>query len=242
MSSLKASLTSGLLLLAAAVTAAPKASNAKARGLLPPGFDYVNLRIEGSTTTIFENVIISGPQNVTTPSGGTHLCNGQNDGANPEPGATATGALNTASKLAKFPFDGTFDAEFDDFFITSIGPDTETSTEFWGLLNNFQFTPVGGCQFETVNGDNVLWAFNAFNAVHFLDLTGPEVVEVGKTYELTVTDGSTGEPVEGATVGTATSNSAGLVTLTAPAHPGATAFKANAPDSIRSQRHEVLFI
>ena len=58
----------------------------------------------------------------------------------------------------------TFSTEFDDFFITSIGGESQTAKEFWGILLNFQFTPVGGCQQEvkvisslgTVNATGVL--------------------------------------------------------------------------------------
>lgn len=33
--------------------------------------------------------------------------------------------------------------ELEDYFIARIGPDEQTSTQFWGILLNFQFTPVG---------------------------------------------------------------------------------------------------
>src|SRR5438046_1493659 len=79
----------------------------------------VNIRIEGSKTTIYEGPIQTRAENVTTPSGGNHLCNGLNGGTNPTPGATCTTALNDASKQAHFPFDGVFETAFDDFTITS---------------------------------------------------------------------------------------------------------------------------
>ena len=66
----------------------------------------VNLRIEGSTTTIFEGTILTFGHNVTTPSGGDHHCDGTNNHANPLPGPTCTSALDDASKVAHFPFDG----------------------------------------------------------------------------------------------------------------------------------------
>ena len=128
----------------------------------------VNLRIEGLTNTIYEAPILSGPHNVTTASGGTHFCGGTNGNANPAPDNTPTDALDAGSKLAKFPFDGTYSAAFDDFFITSIGTSTQTATMFWGLLVNYKFTPVGGCQFEVKAGDQVLWAFDAFSKNYFL--------------------------------------------------------------------------
>ncbi|MCJ1390283.1 hypothetical protein MMC18_003141 [Xylographa bjoerkii] len=194
----------------------------------------VNLRIEGETSTFYEAPIISGPRNITTASGGTHLCDGTNLNANPKPGNTPTDALDAASKLAGFTYDGTFDAEFDDFFITRISTSAETSTMFWGLLVNFQFTPVGGCQFETKLGDNVLWAFDAFNKVYFLKVE-PEaaLVKVGESLTVTVTDGTTGVVVPGAEIDGVVTNAAGMATLTF-AHVGVFRFKATRSDSLRS--------
>jgi hypothetical protein len=66
----------------------------------------VNLRIEGSTNTIFEGPIDTLGHNVTTPSGGTHECNGKNNNANPLPGPTCTSALSDAAQIQHFTFDG----------------------------------------------------------------------------------------------------------------------------------------
>jgi len=194
----------------------------------------VNLRIEGENSTFYEAPIISGPRTITTASGGTHLCDGTNLMANPEPGNTPTDALDAASKLAGFTYDGTFDTEFDDFFITRISTSTETSTMFWGLLVNFQFTPVGGCQFETKTGDHVLWAFDAFNKVYFLKVE-PEaaVVKVGGSLTVTVTDGMTGVVVPGAEIDGVATNAAGMATLKF-AKVGVFQFKATRSDSLRS--------
>ena len=65
----------------------------------------VNLRIEGSMKTIFEGSISTTGHKVTTASGGTHICDGTNNHANPTPGPTCTSALDDASKSAHFPFD-----------------------------------------------------------------------------------------------------------------------------------------
>ena len=66
----------------------------------------VNLRIEGSTTTIFEGPVLTFGHNVTTASGGNHHCDGTNNNQNPAPGPTCTSALDDASKTAHFAFDG----------------------------------------------------------------------------------------------------------------------------------------
>ncbi|OBZ76315.1 hypothetical protein A0H81_03183 [Grifola frondosa] len=211
----------------------------------------VNLRIEGANNTIFEGPIFTRGHNVTTVSGGTHHCDGTNLNANLTPGPTCTSALDDASKLARFTWDGTFDPTFDDFFITRIASSAETTTQFWGLLLNFQFTPVGGCQQEVQRGDRVLWAFDAFNKAHFLSLSGPSSVRVGERITLTVTDGMSGTAIEGAQVvetgdgpGASLeelSDANGEVSFTFTS-PGTRAFKAGREDSLRSNAVEILVL
>jgi hypothetical protein len=128
----------------------------------------------------------------------------------------------------------TFFPEFDDYFITSIAGQTQTSTQFWGILVNYQFTPVGGCQFQVKTNDEVLWAFDAFSKTHFLKLSGPvKGGKAGKPIKLTVTDGSTGAPVEGATVNGQTTNASGEAQVVW-AKSGVYTVKAEKADSIRS--------
>lgn len=135
----------------------------------------------------------------------------------------------------------TFSTTFDDFFITSIGGVTQTSTEFWGILLNFEFTPVGGCQQEVVHNDQILFAFNAFNANFFLKLAGPNTAHVGSPVVLTVTDGQTGNPVAGATVNGGTTDANGHVSVTF-SHIGVQKLKATKPDAIRSNQISILVI
>lgn len=166
------------------------------------------------------------------------MCDGTNNAANPAPGGTPTDALATAAAANHFTFDGTFDTTFDDFFITSIDDVASTATEFWGILADFQFTPVGGCQFEAKEGQEILWAFNAFNAVFFLEVlvdngTGPASVGVGAPVAVTVVDGSTGVPVPNASVGGQTTDANGQVTLTF-STVGSYTIQATRSDSIRS--------
>ncbi|KAJ7231165.1 hypothetical protein B0H12DRAFT_1146858 [Mycena haematopus] len=198
----------------------------------------VNLRIESAEKTIFEGSIVTMGHNVTTASGGNHHCEGTNDNANEFPGPTCTSALDDASKEKGFTWDGTFSTEFDDYLITSIGGSTETDTEFWGLLLNFQFTSVGGCQQEVNAGDHILWAFNAFNAKHFLKLVGPRNATQNAPTKFVVTDGMTGDPVEGATVDGETSNAIGVVIITF-GKKGPHGLKATMDGSIRSNQLRV---
>ena len=222
----------------------------------------VNLRIEGAEKTIFEGTIETCGHNVTTASGGTHKCDGTNNDANPTPGPTCTSALDNGAKKHGFTFDGyvsyflishggwlihgakcysTFSTDFDDFFITSIGGESQTAKEFWGILLNFQFTPVGGCQQEVKVDDEILFAFNAFNAVHFLKLTGPEIAHVGHSVVLTVTDGQSGSPVAGAEVHGKTSDANGHVSVTF-VKAGRKEVKAQKSDSIRSSKLSILVL
>ena len=203
--------------------------------LVPANLDYsYNLRIEGATDTIYEGLIRSGPRSITTPSGGTHLCDGTNNNANPVAKGTSTTALDSANGLCEFGYDGTYDTEFSDSFITSIGGSTETSTEFWGLLNNFQFTPVGGCQEEPAPLDEILWAYNAFNANSFLDIQPRTAsVALSATATFTIKDGSTGTLIAGALFDGVSSDVNGQVTFTA-SQVGTFGVKATKSNAIRS--------
>ena len=128
-----------------------------------------------------------------------------------------------------------FTTIFDDFFITSIDGDAETSNEFWGIVLNFKNITAGGCQQEVKLDDEVLFAFDALKKAHYLKLTGPEVAVVNKPVTLTVTDGQDGSPVAGANVNGQTSDAYGHVSITF-VQPGPKELKAEKSDSIRSNR------
>ncbi len=195
----------------------------------------VILRIEGANSTIFEGPVKSRGHNVTTASGGTNRCDGTNNNRNPTPGNTPTATLDTAASQNGFTWDGTFTPQFDDYFITRIGPDAQTETQFWGILVNYQFIEVGGCQFQTQPNDEILFAFDAFNKENFLKLTrdqsGP--LKTNTPFTVTVTDGQDGTPVEGATVGGQTTDANGQARITF-SRRGKYQLKAERSDSIRS--------
>jgi hypothetical protein len=219
----------------------------------------VNLRIEGSTKTIFEGTVVTTGHDVTTASGGTHPCNGTNNDANPTPGPTCISALDDAAKLNKFTFNGyvsyflishcgewlthgtkrysNFFTQFDDFFITSISGEAQTSTEFWGIFLNYKLVH-GGCQQEVTVDDEILFAFDANNKGQLLKLTGPSNVFVGHPIVLTVTDASSGSAVAGAEVDGQTSDANGHVSLTF-TKPGRKEVKAKKSDSIRSSQFTI---
>ncbi|KAJ7768264.1 hypothetical protein B0H16DRAFT_1882173 [Mycena metata] len=239
------SFLASLVLAVISVTrAVPASSDSRTNPLTP-----VNLRIEGANSTIFEAPILTRGHNITTASGGTHHCDGTNLNANAVPGATCTSALDDAAKLAKFNYDGTFDTEFDDFFITKIASSAETSTQFWGLLLDYQFTPVGGCQQEVKTGQSILWAFDAFSKTFFLKLAAvSHTTKVGKPFLVTVTDGTSGVPISGATVNvfgkgseSVVSDENGVASIVFK-HAGVYKLKAERSDSIRSNMVDVIVI
>jgi len=120
-----------------------------------PAATNARFRIEGSDSegTLFEGCIASGPRDVTTPSGGTHKCDGTNDGANPSPGATLTAQVDEVARQSGFDYDGSYSTAFQDFFITRIGQSAQRCHKYWGVLLNEQFIPTGGCQSQFRNGD-----------------------------------------------------------------------------------------
>ena len=67
---------------------------------------FVNLRIEGANHTVFEDFIFTRGHRVTSASGVTLECDGTNNHTNPFPGPTCTSALDDASKLKHFTWDG----------------------------------------------------------------------------------------------------------------------------------------
>ncbi|CCM01843.1 uncharacterized protein FIBRA_03913 [Fibroporia radiculosa] len=211
-----------------------------------PPSAIVNLRIEGAFHTIYEAPIFTTPHNVTTALGGTHPCNGLNYGANPFPGPTCTSALDDAARSAGFTWDGPFYDTYDDYFITRIAHSAANANTSWGILLNFAFTPVGGCQQEVGTGAHVLFAYDAFNAAHFLALTvdGSSTVHAGEPVTLVVTDGMTGYPLEGAKVYAESggeelvTDGTGKVTFTFK-DPSVVVFKAEQTGSIRSNRAKV---
>ena len=147
-------------------------------------------------------------------------------------------AIQAAARLNGFGFDGSWDSQFQDFFITSIAGRAQTSNQFWGVLRDFQFTLTGGCQSLNSPGEG-LWAFDAFNKNYFLRLSSDyAIVKPGDTVSLSIlgSQGGSGssDPVSGASFAGQTTGADGSVTFTAPSTPGCYQYKAERSDSIRS--------
>jgi hypothetical protein len=195
----------------------------------------VNLRVEGPTRTVFDGPVTTDGHDVTTATAGTHKCDGTNGGAEPEPGPTATAALDDAAKLAGFTIDGPYgNFGIDDYFIERVADEQiDPNTQYWSLWIDQQFAQKGGCQQRIHAGEDVLWAGIPFSVSVPLKLTGPDTAVTGQPVQVQVTDGSNGTPQSGATVGGATTGPDGRATLTF-RDEGIYRLKAEKPDTIRS--------
>ena len=193
----------------------------------------VTVRVEGASQTIHEGSVTTDGHDVTTASGGTHKCDGTNGNVNPEPGPTATAALDDAARIGGFTWDGTYSADFDDYLVSRIGPDSQTQSQFWALLVDSQFSQVGGCQQRVAAGDEVLWAFDGFSKQYVLRISAPGTARTGEPVTVRVTDGRDGSPQAGANVRGAVTGADGRATLTFD-QAGIYLLKAERPDSIRS--------
>jgi hypothetical protein len=192
----------------------------------------IDLRVEGRNQTIFEGRVTTDGHDVTTASGGTHRCDGTNNGEHPTPGPTATAALDDAARTAGFTWDATYDSGFDDYLISRIGPDSTTSSEFWTYTVNFQDPGVGGCQVHVMADDDVLWAFDSFGKP-LLSLAAPGTAVTGEEVTLTVVDGQDGSPEAGVSVAGATTGADGKAILRFDS-PGIFRLKGERAGAIRS--------
>src|SRR5918997_5358990 len=191
----------------------------------------VKLRVEGATKTIFEGRVTTDAHPVTGDQSGPHKCDGTNGGANPTPRPTATGAPDDASDSFNFSWSGSWSDSFEDFIVNQIGPDTASSTQFWGLAINGKDSELGGCQTQVAAGDEVLYAYDAFSEKYILLLSGPAATRVGRRVSLKAVDGRTGAAVPGATVGGKETNAKGVVRFRFRSR-GVRRLKARHPDGV----------
>jgi hypothetical protein len=223
----------------------------------------VNLRVEGSTATLYEGPVTTGPEVIETSSShGAHPCDYADNGLagaafsnGGNPGGTPTTALHDAARQVGLAFDAEWfgsgkekNENPGDFFVSRVGQDVnQTSSPFdsWGYAVNFTTAPVGGCQIALAPGSEILWAYNYFNLQHLVDLSGPVNVDMGAPFTVRVVDGQTGEGIPGASVSEVTG---GVTTLSSASqttnasgearvtlfHPGAITLKATRADSVRS--------
>jgi hypothetical protein len=158
----------------------------------------VQLRVEGSASTLFEGPITTDGKPIDK-GDGPHPCDGTTASPPLSPGPTMTTALDDASIAAGFTWEATW-FSFGDFFITGIGSDAGSISSFWGTVLNYEPTPVGGCWQQVQQGDDLLFAFGDVYTQPLLKLSGPQAARVGQSLAFTVTDAKTGAPVRGALV------------------------------------------
>ncbi|MGH2979937.1 MAG: hypothetical protein ACRDLQ_09930 [Solirubrobacterales bacterium] len=202
----------------------------------------VNLRVEGSTRTLFEGPVTTDGKTIDK-GDGPHACDGTSADPPQLPGPTMTAALDDASvsspALAWQGAWSTFEAT-GDFFITQIGSEQGSGTSFWGTVLNYQPTSVGGCQQQVAQGDEALFALGDVFTQPLLRLRGDSRATVGVGISLEVTSGADRRAVSGARVtGVPGSTGAdGKLAVTFDS-PGVRTVKAEAPGSIRSNAWQV---
>jgi hypothetical protein len=133
----------------------------------------VNVRIEGRGETLFEGPVWTEGHDLRASSDEEeHPCDGTNEKRYSTSGPTPTAAAADGMRIAGETFDGEWYPGYDDYFLTRWGPDKQSLSEgaYWGLLVNNVLTGVGGCQYELSEGNEVLWAFDAFASRPFLAL------------------------------------------------------------------------
>jgi hypothetical protein len=195
----------------------------------------VTVRIEGKTKTIFEGTVKTDVHEVDAGDGsGAHKCDGTNGGANPAAGPTATGAMDDATKLAGLTWAGSYNSSFEDFLVNRIGPDSGTSSAFWGVAVQGKSLQVGGCQAIVTTGDEVLWAYDSFNK-KLLRASGPKTTRVGRVTRVKVIDTEKDKPVAGARIGGRKTNAGGIAKLRFKT-AGTKRLKATASKAIRSNQ------
>lgn len=197
----------------------------------------VNVRVEGKDRTLLERNVNTFVHDVTGDSTGPHKCDGTNGAANPAPAPTLTSAFDDATKQSSVTWQGSWSQSFEDFIINTVGPDSSSSSQFWGTVLNYRDTDAGGCQVQVRTGDQVLVAYDSFGK-RKLRLTGDNGSRSREVFALFVLDGVTGDRVAGATVGGKTTNSQGRVLLRITKR-GLYRFKATAADSVRSNAWKV---
>jgi hypothetical protein len=217
----------------------------------------VNLRVEGSSKTLFEGNITTDVRTIEAPDyvskGETpgpvhpHLCDVNDNGEFPAGtfgasyGNPTTALFDAASSLG-LPLDAYWYPPLHDFFINGIGSD---ETANWGYAVNYTTASVGGCQFQLAPSSEVLWAANFASTKHLLKLSGPSSVNIGTSSVFNVSDGQTGQPVSGAAIGevvggvtttipaSPATDASGNATITI-AHAGVLTLKATQAESVRS--------
>ncbi len=204
----------------------------------------VNLRVEGTGSTVYEGAVTTDGKTVTTAAGGAHKCDGTNGGTANTPGGTPTTALDDASIANGFTWDGSYSSSFDDFLVERIGSDGAVGApftgNFWDLIVNRVPAAAGGCQIRLNEGDQVLLEWQDGSKPN-LQLTAPASAQVGQRVDVGVQQyGGDGvlAPAAGASVAGQLTGGDGHATVTF-ASAGVQHLKATRGDAVRSNDADV---
>ncbi|APE24409.1 MULTISPECIES: DUF4430 domain-containing protein [Streptomyces] len=145
-----------------ALTTAPAVAQAETTATFTNAPVRVTVTVQGPDGLLFQKKIFTWGHDVTTATGGTHKCDGTNGSAHATKVPTPTAALDHAAKRNGFTWDGTWYASFDDFSVDTVKGVNGGGSAYWSISVNGTPTPVGGCQFEIENGDQVAFTWTSF--------------------------------------------------------------------------------
>ncbi|MFF8467481.1 DUF4430 domain-containing protein [Streptomyces griseus] len=145
-----------------ALTAAPAVAQAQTAAAFTNAPVRVTVTVQGPDGLLFQKKVFTWGHDVTTATGGTHKCDGTNGSAHATKVPTPTAALDHAAKRNGFTWDGTWYASFDDFSVDTVKGVSGGGSAYWSISVNGTPTPVGGCQFEIENGDQVAFTWTSF--------------------------------------------------------------------------------
>ncbi|MFB7938756.1 DUF4430 domain-containing protein [Streptomyces sp. NPDC127049] len=145
-----------------ALTASPAVAQPETAAAFTNAPVRVTVKVQGPDGLLFQKKIFTWGHDVTTATGGTHKCDGTNGSAHATKVPTPTAALDHAAKRNGFTWDGTWYASFDDYSVDTVKGVSGGGSAYWNIAVNGVSTPVGGCQFEIENGDEVSFTWTSF--------------------------------------------------------------------------------
>lgn len=144
------------------LTTAPAVAQAESAATFTNAPVRVTVTVQGPDGLLFQKKIVTWGHDVTTATGGTHKCDGTNGSAHATKVPTPTAALDHAAKRNGFTWDGAWYASFDDYSVNTVKGVNGGGSAYWNISVNGVPTPVGGCQFEIENGDQIAFTWTSF--------------------------------------------------------------------------------
>jgi hypothetical protein len=136
----------------------------------------VTVRVEGKTRSLLQAKSIHTHGGFITRNGAPSGACSANSGA---------GALDVATKHR---WTGSWSTSFNDFLISKILGDTETSSKFyWGIWINNRYATSGACGLKLHRGDKLLFAVDSVaHHEHPLAIRAPKQAVVGGSFNVKV--------------------------------------------------------